>query len=342
MKKAIESLLTLCGAVGTALALYLFLLVCMTGVGSAQDFIANPAAEIPMVGPPPVSAVVTANYNGVQGGDNITYWVVANTPRGDVVSQPATVIRAAATSGSNTVIVSWTAVVGATSYDVIKQLNSTSLPSSCTCAVVVATTTRSVTDNGQALSAFTLGSVIPTARAQIRINNSSQAFPFISVNGPQLPGTIAFLTPALSVTNGFATTFTTNGMTTASTRGSTISSLCTGTISSNATIFMPFQPTGTACTDTSEGLNNQLLVAGPTQLSNLRVLAGTAGLLAESGVVTVRVNGIDTGLSCTVGTATTCSNTSDRIAVVAGDVVTVLVRSRTSDTLANILVSFDW
>jgi hypothetical protein len=77
-------------------------------------------------------------------------------------------------------------------------------------------------------------------------------------------------------------------------------------------------------------------------LSNLRVLAVTGGVSAASGVVTVLVNGVATGLSCTTGTSTTCSDTSTRINVVAGDVLTTVILGVAGETLANVNVSFDW
>jgi hypothetical protein len=56
----------------------------------------------------------------------------------------------------------------------------------------------------------------------------------------------------------------------------------------------------------------------------------------------VLVNGVATGLSCTTGTSTTCSNTSTRINVVAGDVLTTVILGVAGETLANVNVSFDW
>lgn len=322
-----------------ALALLSVLVLPWSAYGQG-NFIPSPAQQIPMTQDPPTPANINISYSGPNGPNDITYFVVATTARGIVLSQPATLRGAGAISASNTVIVTWSAVPGATTYDLLKLVNTTGLTVPCTCRLTLATTTRAVTDTGAALQAYTLGTAVPLVNATIGMDNQSRAYPYLTVVGP-VDSTQLTLAPSIDVSNGFATAFVTSGRTTAVTRGSTVSSLCTGTVSSGQ-IFMPYQPVGTACNDTSSGLNNQLLVAGTSQATNLRAVAVTGGVTAASGVVTLLRNGVATGLSCTIGTGLTCSNTSTRLNISGGDILTVVILGTAGETLANVLVSFDW
>ncbi len=128
-------------------------------------------------------------------------------------------------------------------------------------------------------------------------------------------------------------------------RGSSVlsrtSSFCSGTATSSVTLFMVLWPSG-ACTNTTEGVTTELLVSAAGTLRNLRVKAGTAGFAAGSGAVTLRINAVNSAVTCTVGTGTTCSNTANVATVAAGDRITAQIVTVATETLANLQIAFDY
>jgi hypothetical protein len=86
-----------------------------------------------------------------------------------------------------------------------------------------------------------------------------------------------------------------------------LANACTGTATSSQTLFILFYAPG-ACSTTSEGPGAFWLVPGAGTIANFRVRANVAGVNASSGLVTVRLNGADTTVACTVGTGTTCTS----------------------------------
>jgi hypothetical protein len=107
---------------------------------------------------------------------------------------------------------------------------------------------------------------------------------------------------------------------------------CGGTLTSSSTLFLA----PPACATT--GFETPVPVAGTAQ--NLYVKAGTAGRLAASGVVTLVKNGSATALTCTIGTATTCNDTTHTVAIAKGDSVKFQVTTQSSETLANVEAAF--
>jgi hypothetical protein len=91
------------------------------------------------------------------------------------------------------------------------------------------------------------------------------------------------------------------------------------------------------CTVTTATSGIPMPAAGT--IKNLRFVAGTGGKAGDA--VTILKNGSATGMpTCTYGTATTCSDTSTSGSVAAGDTITVKIVTTTSDTTANVHVSF--
>lgn len=119
------------------------------------------------------------------------------------------------------------------------------------------------------------------------------------------------------------------------------SSFCSGTATSSVTLFMVLWPSG-ACTNITEGVTTELLVSSAGSIRNLRVKAGTAGFAAGSGVVTIRINGVNSAVTCTVGTGTTCADAVNTAAVVAGDRITSQVVTVATETLANVQVAVEY
>ena len=114
---------------------------------------------------------------------------------------------------------------------------------------------------------------------------------------------------------------------------------CTGTATASATLGV--QGLGTfaigTCTSTTVSAGVAMPRAGT--LRNLSVTAGTGGVNASSGVVTVLKNGSTTTITCTVGTGTSCSNTANTVAFVQGDIIAVQFTTQAAETLANIKAS---
>jgi hypothetical protein len=119
-----------------------------------------------------------------------------------------------------------------------------------------------------------------------------------------------------------------------------MSAVCSGTATSTATLF-PFNGGGSiiACTDTTELLSIPVATAGT--IRNLRVKAGTAGFAAGSGVMTLRKNAVDTTITCTIGTGTTCNDTTHNFTVVAGDLISLKMVTVGTETLANVRATWE-
>ncbi len=115
---------------------------------------------------------------------------------------------------------------------------------------------------------------------------------------------------------------------------------CNGTASPSATITIPWPGTAaTACTNTISTIQVPITSAGTAK--NLRVRCATGGVNASSGNFDLLDAGGDTGIKCTVGTGTTCSDTSHTFAVAAGDPLLVQFTTQAAETLANCAVSFE-
>lgn len=106
---------------------------------------------------------VSTSIVGNGGPATYFYWIVARYPQGNATpSTPALISTGPRMlSGSNYIRVSWTAVTGATSYDVLRT-TANQLPSG-TAAIAVATAVAgtSQNDTGGALAAYTLTTLAP-------------------------------------------------------------------------------------------------------------------------------------------------------------------------------------
>lgn len=113
---------------------------------------------------------------------------------------------------------------------------------------------------------------------------------------------------------------------------------CSGTASAGTTLAM--QWSGGACSSSATALQVPTSSAGT--LLNMRVKCGTAGTNASSGAFTLNKNGSTaTALTCTVGTGTTCNDTTHTVAAVAGDNWQVFFTTQAAETLANCAVSWE-
>ena len=115
---------------------------------------------------------------------------------------------------------------------------------------------------------------------------------------------------------------------------------CTGTATSATTIILNNTLTAPACTGTSASRPLTKISSAGT-ITNLAVGCTTGGVNASSGVVTVRRNGSTSVLTCTLGTGTTCSDTTHSFAVGAGDELNLQFTTQSAETLANCEFSFE-
>ena len=96
------------------------------------------------------------------------------------------------------------------------------------------------------------------------------------------------------------------------------------------------------CAQTTATLLNVVPRAGV--MKNLYITAGTGGYASTSGVFSVYKNGGGASVvTCTVGTGTSCSDTTHALAFAAGDYFTVgyTGASTTSETLANVVATVE-
>ncbi len=145
-----------------------------------------------------------------------------------------------------------------------------------------------------------------------------------------------------SITNCLPVTAMTKTQGTVTVYGAqTFTADCAGALSTAETDYIfPFGGNALECAGVTAATTGAPMTSAGT-LQKLYVKAGTAGHGASSGVVTILKGGASTGITCTVGTSTTCSDTAHTAVVAAGDLITATVTGIASETLADIHVSFE-
>lgn len=146
--------------------------------------------------PPPPVGTVTANVIGNQGTATYYYWVVTNYPIGKD-GGAVTIVRNApnALTLTNYVNISWTPIASATAYDVLRTTTS-QFPGSCTCAVVVGTTSTFINDTGGVLVAYSYTGT-GTAVGHISLDNLGYSQPRFLFDKPINIATVSTLPPAV-------------------------------------------------------------------------------------------------------------------------------------------------
>ena len=119
---------------------------------------------------------------------------------------------------------------------------------------------------------------------------------------------------------------------------------CTTAPTSNGPVYL--LGTGDIATAAcSVTLAGQLLVVPRAGvMKNLSAVAGTAGYASTSGVISIYKNGGSAAaLTCTIGTGTSCTDTTHYLAFAAGDYFTIgfTGASTSSETLANLVVTVE-
>jgi hypothetical protein len=166
------------------------------------------------------------------------------------------------------------------------------------------------------------GSCLTGGSTNGAINATGAAGTFIDLGGNK------FIGPILNT--GTNLTYSTQG-------GESIKGVCTGTASAASTLGLygtGSNVTASTCTSTTLGAGKIMTSAGTLQ--SLIVTAGTGGVNASSGVFTVLKNGSTTTMTCTTGTATSCSDTTHTVAYAAGDLISIQFTTQAAETLANI------
>lgn len=131
--------------------------------------------------PPPTVKQVSTTVVGNPGNATYYYWVVAKYASGNAnPSAAAIVINAPNTLSVSTYIrVNWDAVAGATGYDVLRTTTASVPNGNCNCAVVTATASTTVNDQGGALGAYTVTSQ-GAVSSSCNLDNLSSATPVVT------------------------------------------------------------------------------------------------------------------------------------------------------------------
>jgi hypothetical protein len=121
-----------------------------------------------------------------------------------------------------------------------------------------------------------------------------------------------------------------------------ITGFCSGVANSSATIGLVGFGENTALTCTAVATDNAAVVISSSgTIKNLRALVSAGGVNASSGVVTIVKNGVAQSLTCTIGTGTTCNDSADSFAIVAGDRIRAQFTTQAAETLADVRVSVE-
>lgn len=139
---------------------------------------------------PPPSMVVGGNGVVVGGLGNSThyYWIVAVYPIGSMISNQGIYVRQApdTLSSTNYITVSWSPVLGATSYTVLRTIQNKIPVGACGCMKVTGLTTTTYNDISNTRNAFNVPLNIPPSLGTISIDNIGTLSPtHASTNVPQ-------------------------------------------------------------------------------------------------------------------------------------------------------------
>lgn len=118
---------------------------------------------------------------------------------------------------------------------------------------------------------------------------------------------------------------------------------CSGTFSPSTTIFLT--PSQGLCTNSAPNpFTANIVVPKAGIVRNLQVHTATGGVNASSGVVTINapLGAGSLGVTCTVGVGTTCVDGIHFFPVAAGTILNVSVTTQGAETLATMIVSFEY
>ena len=111
---------------------------------------------------------------------------------------------------------------------------------------------------------------------------------------------------------------------------------CSGAATSSSTLglYGLGQFAALTCDQSAHTLGRPMKAAGTIRY--LGVAVSVAGTSASSGVFTVVKNGSDQTMTCTVGTGTSCSDSTHVFSFAAGDVIAIKFTTQSGDCLAGV------
>ena len=143
--------------------------------------------EVDLIAPAPALVpYVSSTIVGSQGATTYYYWIGVTYPVGKALpAGPFAVSNAPVLTTQTYVRLTWPVMPGALSYDVLRTSTpNLAMSGSCTCALATGVTSNTYSDQGGALSPYTIQSTGP-ARAALYLNNRDTANPQVIflVNG---------------------------------------------------------------------------------------------------------------------------------------------------------------
>lgn len=149
----------------------------------------NPPGSLYLNSPAPIGIQanqIGGRVIGIPGQKQYYYWVVVNYGIGQSVpGGPKSIPNANFTLDTNNYVsLTWTAVSGASTYDLLRSTNRNVPTGACNCAVATGLTVTNATDQTNSLSSYTVSSVT-NATGVISLDNISSGGPIaqISLNG---------------------------------------------------------------------------------------------------------------------------------------------------------------
>lgn len=125
--------------------------------------------------------------------------------------------------------------------------------------------------------------------------------------------------------------------------GHSIKGTCTGVGTASQTLGLyGTGPNVTLTTCTSTTIGSGIPISGAATALSLTVSATAGGVNASSGVVTVLKNGGATTITCTIGTGTSCVDTTHSVAFADGDLISIQFTTQAADTLAGVKAQIIW
>ncbi len=177
----------------------LFSAACAFGQTSqtATDYIAR-RIQFQVLNPPQPVQTASVFVSGNPGPATYYYWIVTNTVLG--ASSPAGPFQLSnapnTLSGSNFNQVNWSSIPDAISYDVLRTSTNAPPSGSCNCAVIAGTTSTTVNDQSNSLSAYTVNTFDPSTMAVVFQNSNG----LLTINGPNTGAALSV--GSLQITGG--------------------------------------------------------------------------------------------------------------------------------------------
>jgi hypothetical protein len=275
-----------------------------------------------------------------------TYTIVAKAGSGTTVASPtgSTAVGAATLDATHFNTITWSAVAGASSYDIYRTVTATSPATTGKIGNVLPSATLSLVDNGLAgdgLASPTSNTTGIVTAYQV-VTTGPATIDGLEAAAPATPSANHdVLYPKTSTgwcqknSSGTETCITGHGQ-------STYNSYGTGTCTASSTLTLFMLGTiSQSCIGTSTNFGTVMVSAGTIQ--NIKAFAITGGVNASSGVLTFKKNGsnFSPSITCTFGTGTTCTPSQQTGTVAANDVITATLTTQAAETLASITVFYE-